>query len=48
MLLGEGGLNTLYTQFGEECARAGMRYRFVSAWEMYQAVEAIRQDREPE
>lgn len=51
MLLGEGresGLDTLYTQFGEECQRAGMRYRFVSAWEMYQAVEAIRQGQEPE
>lgn len=51
MLLGKGGrggLDDLYTLFASHCRQAGLRYRFVSAWEMYQAVEAIRHGHEPQ
>jgi hypothetical protein len=41
-LLDHGGLDTLYRLVREECERRGLKYHFVSAWEMWRAVEALR------
>lgn len=39
-LLGGGDLDLLYRGMKQECERQGMEIHFVSAWEMYQAVQA--------
>ncbi len=42
-----GELEKLYTLVAEECRSRGWDYHFVSTWEMYQAVVAIEQGRDP-
>ncbi len=44
MLL-DGGLDRMFAGLREECTRLGAELRYVTAWEMYQAVEALRQPR---
>ena len=45
-LLG-GGLDRLFEDVAEACAAAGARLRYVTAWEMWRAVEALREGRNP-
>ena len=46
-LLEREGLETLYRLVREECRRRNMTYHFVSAWQMYLAVEALRLRQDP-
>ncbi len=45
-LLG-GDLDRLFEGLQHSCAEASARLRFVTAWEMWQAVEALREGRQP-
>jgi hypothetical protein len=45
-LLG-GDLQRLFTWFGEECRRRQCEFYFVSAWQMYLAIEALRVSKDP-
>jgi hypothetical protein len=47
-LLENGGLDALYRIVAEQAGRMGARWFGVSAWEMYCAVEALRDGRDPE
>jgi hypothetical protein len=40
VLLGESGFDRLFASLGEECRERGYQLRYVSAWEMRQAVDA--------
>jgi hypothetical protein len=42
-----GGLDELYDTLSQECARRGWQPFFVSTWEMFQAIEALRRGEEP-
>lgn len=42
-----GGLAKLFTQLQEQCRVMGAELRFVTAWQMYQAIEALRLRRAP-
>jgi hypothetical protein len=46
-LLEGGGLDLLFELLGAECRARGIRLHYVSAWEMYRAVEALRVGTEP-
>jgi hypothetical protein len=46
MLLG-GGLKTLFTEVAHECSQRRARHYFVSTWQMYCAIEALRQNTDP-
>ncbi len=46
-LLLNGGLDRLYSLIEAECARRGILFYFVSAWQMWQAVDALRRKVEP-
>jgi hypothetical protein len=37
-----GGLAELFTELQQQCSRMGAELRFVTAWQMYQAAEALR------
>jgi hypothetical protein len=45
-LLG-GGLDQLFTQVAAEASAQGVALRFVSAWDMWRAVEALRRGEQP-
>ena len=45
-LLG-GGLELLFRSVRSVCEERGMRMHLVSAWEMFQAIEALREQRSP-
>jgi len=45
-LLG-GDLHRLYQLVRTICERQGLRYHFVSAWQMFRAIEDIREQRQP-
>jgi hypothetical protein len=45
-LLG-GGLDRLFEDLEQACAGAGATLHYVTAWEMWRAVEALREGREP-
>ena len=40
-----GGLAKLFTELQQQCGRMGAELRFVTAWQMYQAAEALRLQR---
>lgn len=46
-LLLNGGLDRLYSLIEAECARRGILFYFVSAWQMWQTVDALRRKVEP-
>jgi hypothetical protein len=46
-LLLAGGLDRLFEAMSEECAQEGTTLHFVSAWEMWRVVEALRQRSDP-
>jgi hypothetical protein len=46
MLLG-GGLKTLFAEVARECNARHVRHYFVSTWQMYCAIEALRRNLEP-
>ena len=41
-LLKGGGLDRMFTDLSEECADQGLRLHYVSGWDMFRAVEALR------
>jgi hypothetical protein len=43
----EGGLDTLFAAVKTECDGQQWPFHYVSCWEMYQAVEAIRRGSDP-
>jgi hypothetical protein len=43
----QGGLDALFAQVEKGCAGVGAKLRYVTAWEMWQAVEALREGRQP-
>jgi hypothetical protein len=43
----EGGLDRLFEDLWTECAEKGLRLHYVSAWEMFRAVEALRVAADP-
>jgi hypothetical protein len=42
-----GGLNTLFEAVQAECGHRGWPFFYVSCWEMYQAIDAIRRRKDP-
>jgi hypothetical protein len=38
----DGGLDRLFSDLSAECAHRGLRLHYVSAWDMFRAVEALR------
>ena len=46
-LLLNGGLDRLYELIETECRRRSMTFYFVSAWQMWQAVDALRREAQP-
>jgi hypothetical protein len=42
-----GGLSNLYRWVAEEAERRNMQYHWATAWQMYQAVDALVRDRRP-
>ena len=46
-LLLQGGLDRLYESVGMECRRRDMKYYFVTAWQMWQAIDALRRQENP-
>ncbi len=47
VLLDGGALDEMFSLLAEAAGQCGARWFSVSAWEMYQAIEAIRQQRDP-
>jgi hypothetical protein len=43
----DGGLDLLYRTFAEESAARGWKTHYATAWQVYQAIEAIRRGEEP-
>jgi hypothetical protein len=46
-LLLDGGLDLLYSGIQQEASRRGAGYYFVTAWEMWRAIDAIRREDDP-